>query len=178
MGKAGEDAITPLHDAVDAEQVSVVAMIQRMMATYPDIFPAWPTLLTLQTKSGQTAWDLAKSPEMRSVLKGQTFPSRPRLGKEICLDEERKMAFLAVLRKYCAEFSLHYVTDFLKLRQNPKRKPKFNAILKPVKMNHMVTYTFFRSDPTCATDLRTFNQLQEIKNEAIRDVVVVLSTKK
>lgn len=181
LAMGGDDQDTPLHEAIDKNRISTVETIIKILIADPHRFPPLQTLLEAKNKLGQTPLDLAKSHEMLATVdhfskeynrKNNQY-SRTYAKCMITLDNVSVFGFSNVLRKYCSEFSLHFIKEKIKINMNSSKfvkKRRFSPGYEIDIADSFLNFNFPRIDKTLATDIRDFNSLGNAKTVGSKEI--------
>ena len=181
LAKGGDDQDTPLHEAIDKNRISTVETIIKILIADSHRFPPLQVLLQAKNQLGQTPVQLAKSHEMLAVIDSYSKEYNQKNSQNsriyakcmITLDNESVFGFSNVLRKYCSEFSLHFIKEKIKINMNNNsvwKKRRFSPGYEIDIADSFLNFNFPRVDKTLATDIRDFNSLGNAKIAGSKEI--------
>lgn len=180
LAVGGYDRVTALHEAIDSDNVEVVDVFFTTLCSRPDMFPSVEKMLSCRTRNGYTPLHLVKSKRMRQVLTRYQVTNGADLcvipsnfTKSIIISTTSRFGLCLALRKYCSEFSLHFFRERTKLTNYQDRIYAEGS--KATKCcQEMLRFNYCRSDVTCATDLRSFHNLDQEKLDNVPFVKTIV----
>ena len=174
LAKAGEEGVTPMHEAVQNDAVDIVrtffdaVKIGKSSGRFSPSVVA--ELFRCQTRDGLTLKEMTMSAEMNDVLasafknlslnKGPitaVTPLKPPFAAFSSLNFASTGLVSNILRKYTSLFSLHFTKEDLKLKREDERR--FAAGWRVTGREDLVSFALDRTDRVAVTDLRSFNEL-------------------